>query len=242
VTMRIFRMIGKACLPIAALLLWTTLTGCGDLFGEHTLSSGPVDGIVVDKVTQKPIAGAIVVGEWSGDRGGPVQSSTVSYHVETAVSNKLGRFAFKAWTIPNIGDSMSRIRNPSILFWSYAIGYDFGLPADTQTHKIEMLPYGGTKAERFKLLFRYSAQSGGEFDNSIKHLIPLRLAVLREARQIAETAEERHTADQIEWHLSYLCAIPPGQGVEKDRINSPRPFPQLTWPPAPCTDQQLQER
>jgi hypothetical protein len=236
------RKIGKARLPVAALLLWTALAGCGDLFGEHTLSSGPIDGIVVDKVTQKPIAGAIVVGEWYGDYRNLVDSHREWYHVETAITNDNGRFHISGWKIPNIGDWSTRIDPTGVNIWSYAIGYKMGIPTDDQTHKIEMLPFIGTNVERLALLFGFAGQSGGDYDNSIKNLIPLRLAVLIEARAIAKSPGEQHTADRIEWSLSELCYLPPGLRIEdfgKPTLIMP---PETPWPPPPCTERQLQER
>jgi hypothetical protein len=240
--MRMMGHLGNTSLPLVAFLMWSVLAGCGDLFGEKTLSSGPVDGIVVDKVTQKPVAGAVVVATWYGSRSTLVDSSTIWYHVETAIANDNGRFHISGWKIPNIGDWSTRIDPDGVNIWSYAIGYNMGLPTDDQTHKIEMLPFIGTNVERLALLFRFAGQSDGHYDNSIKNLIPLRLAVLIEARAIAKSPGEQHTADRIEWSLSELCYLPPGLRIEdfgKPTLIMP---PETPWPPPPCTERQLQER
>jgi hypothetical protein len=222
--------------------MWPALAGCGDLFGDHTLSSDPIDGIVVDNETQTPLSGALVVGQWEGDRGGPVQSGTVLVHVETATSDKHGRFNMRAWNIPNAGDSMSRIRNLRVIVWSYAPGYMVGIMTKTPPQTIPMTPFAGTRMERFQLLSRLAIQTGGEYDNSIKNLTPLRLALSNEAHAIAQTNLELGIAKSIAQELNLLCSVAPGQRIQDFTNSPPAPDVQRIWPPPPCTLDQLKER
>ncbi|TAK97111.1 MAG: hypothetical protein EPO07_13885, partial [Verrucomicrobia bacterium] len=65
------------------------LCGCA---GQDYLNGGPIDGMVLEEGTHQPVAGAVVVMEWQGDTGGPVESNTVCYHLEVAASDAQGKF------------------------------------------------------------------------------------------------------------------------------------------------------
>lgn len=218
------------------------LVSCGDMFVEKTLSAPAFDGIVVDQTTQAPVAGAVVVREWYGSRGGLAHSSTVWYHTETAVSDDQGHFRISAWSIPNVGMMTGPISDSHDGIWAYAHGYAAGHQLDQNPALIAMPPFTGTRAEHFVFLFDLSGLNSGGYDNSIKNLIPLRVAALREAHELAETPKEKHTAEQMEWNLNFLCAMPAGHGVEMDPVHAPTASPDIPFPPPPCTDKQLKER
>lgn len=238
--MHSFEMSQQRLLLIAAFLSCTSLASCSN--PDRSLRGGPLDGTVVDGTTREPIVGAIVVGEWQGSRRGLVESRTIDYHAETAVTDAQGRFHIKAWETPNIGDTSNRIVESKEFVWAFAAGYNVGLSSEPHPSTILMLPYRGTRADRFEYLFRLAADRWGYYDNSVKNLIPLKLAVLNEARVTAHSAEEQFVALQIEWRLNELCSMPPGQILYDSANETPPISPRVPWPPPPCSNSQLQER
>lgn len=74
---------------IHLILTLAVLSGCG-------MAGLPFTGQVTDAETGEPIEGAIVVAKWTGNTG-VVGSRSVCYHVETAISNKEGKFRIPGW-------------------------------------------------------------------------------------------------------------------------------------------------
>jgi hypothetical protein len=218
------------------MILWSAVAACADLAG------GPINGFVISKEAKAPIPRAVVVALWHGSRGGPVQSSTVWYHVETAVTDEHGAFAIPAWNVRNVGRPMSQLRNSKVEMWAFAEGYEVAPRFPEIQDTLVLARFSGTREQRIEYLAREASVHGGEYDNSIRNLIPFRLAVLNEARAIASTPNEKHTALQIEWDLNALCQIPPGQRIADDGDKSPLSDIQQPWPPPPCTENQLKER
>lgn len=60
------------------------------------MSGLPFTGQVVDATTGKPIEGAYVVAQWASNAG-IADSRSICYHVETAVSDKSGRYRISGW-------------------------------------------------------------------------------------------------------------------------------------------------
>ena len=89
----------------------------------YDYSAKAIHGWLVDAVTRKPIAGAIVVAEWQlefGLEGG----SGYSWVVQETVTDANGRFDFAAWgprTVPAFLPSEARLkgRDPKIVFFKY---------------------------------------------------------------------------------------------------------------------------
>jgi hypothetical protein len=70
-------------------------------------------GRVVDRETQAPIAGALVVEEWRG--GGPSDAPRV-LHARFATTDAAGRFAFAAERAPSLGFALRGARGPHHAF------------------------------------------------------------------------------------------------------------------------------
>src|ERR1700694_5192126 len=78
----------RATLSLSVVILAHSVAG-------HALSGGPVDGQVLAYDTGNPIGGAFVAARWVGDL---LSGRSVCVHVETAVSDELGRYHIGPWT------------------------------------------------------------------------------------------------------------------------------------------------
>jgi hypothetical protein len=88
------RSAGVPSSAIAGALMLISMSAC-------SLTGGPLQGVVLDKSTNQPIAGAIVGARWHGHWTNLLAgSSSACYHVETARTDANGRYAIPAWTRP----------------------------------------------------------------------------------------------------------------------------------------------
>jgi len=153
----------------------------------HTLSGKAIEGRVVEKGTNKPIPGAIVVVTWSSDivpTGFTAHNApTICYHAETATTDDAGRYHIAAWK----SRRTFRVRaNAIILPTAYKPGYA-SRPDVTTT--ITMAPFVGTLEERLKTYDPFpSCDFGGP---SQRNLFPMLKAVYEETRQLAQTKQEQ---------------------------------------------------
>ena len=139
---------------MAMLLALLPLTACG-------VSSSPIEGRVLDAETKKPIAGAIVIARWDGTYSALVDSHTVCYHVETATTDKDGRYKIPGWWEEPKGPFFGE--GPMYLD-AYKPGYEKYWPAgydrteDFKNNVLYLAPFKGTKEERLT----YLLQMGGK--------------------------------------------------------------------------------
>jgi hypothetical protein len=172
----------------ALVFLWAMLlTGCGKV-------GLPFSGQVVDVETGRPIEGAFVLAFWKGEVG-LFDAQSICYHVETAVSDEEGRFRIPGW----FGGGHFGVMNRYIYTLAYKPGYR---EADGRRHKekIEMLKFTGGSGERMDYLVSLIKPCGAAGDNE-NEMLPIRSAIYREARNIAETDTEKET---VEWLLKVL--------------------------------------
>ena len=78
---------------LLVLLMLVSLPSCGNF----SLGDSKIEGIVLDDVTGKPVAGAIVTAQWHGDIHGIVQGSSLCYHVEAVQTDANGKFVIPTW-------------------------------------------------------------------------------------------------------------------------------------------------
>jgi hypothetical protein len=102
-------------------ILAAVVTGC-----TLVVNGRAMDGRVIDKETGKPIPGALVIVEWSGAVGGPVQSSRVCFHLEVVSTDADGRYHVPAWSRSPASDAEGGffgIRNVEVTRRTYKAGY-----------------------------------------------------------------------------------------------------------------------
>jgi hypothetical protein len=171
-------------LRTAICFLCTLAAGC-----TLMLSGDAMDGRVVDSETGAPIPGALVIVEWKGDIGGPVQSSQVCFHLEVVRTDDEGRYHVPAWHRRPAADwegGFYGVRNTEVTRRTYRNGYaqlryD---PRDTTT--ILMAPYSGSVNERLEYLAYIGTPGCGAADGSLIHEAELWRAVCAEAKTHAE--------------------------------------------------------
>lgn len=176
----------KKILPILGLLL--TLPACA------TAPLQPVQGQVLEEGTNKPIAGAIVVGLWYGTSapGFFVDSRTVCYHVETATTDEAGRFTLT----PTEKEYKYRDGHHYTSITAYKPGYQS--PRVQRTKEVTYLqPFTGGREERFKYLFYLDKTTAScrSPEAGEKNLATFYRALYEEMKTLAKSREEADFAD-----------------------------------------------
>ena len=176
---------------IIAFLMVLSLSACA-------LTGGPINGMVLEDETDKPIADAIVVVRWKGDLPGFADSKTVCYHVESTLTDEAGRYRIAKWKKKSNPerDWERRIVNKVFGVSAYKVGYGFS----TQKFKVDeneyLAMFEGSTEERLKYLLRISGAtrctSAGE---SAINRLPFQKAIYEEANAIARTREEKRTVE-----------------------------------------------
>lgn len=63
-----------------------------------TLPSCAMEGQVLEEGTNKPLAGVIVIATWHGSKLNPVHSISTCFHLETATTDKNGKFKMPSFS------------------------------------------------------------------------------------------------------------------------------------------------
>lgn len=194
----------KSPLLLLSLLLGlSAFAACATTF---TLSSEPIEGVVREEGTDKPVPEAIVVVRWQGHLG---YTGTVCYHAETTTTNAEGKYRIPAWSKPS---PYGNISDRTWLSWAHKPGYQYARVQ--RTKRIDILqPFIGGREERLKYLRRANgATSCGSAGESEKNLYPLRKAIYEEAKQIAKTDFEKYVAAGFE-HYANSLLLPPDKRI-----------------------------
>ena len=164
----------------ASILFALPLGGCATTF---TLSSEPIDGVVREEGTNKPIPGAIVVVRWQGHLG---YTGTVCYHVETTTTDAEGKYRISAWSKPS---PYGNISDRTWLSSAYKPGYQSARVQRTKGVVI-LQPFAGTREERLRKTAgaAVTCASAGE---SQKNLLPLYRKLYEETRALAVTKNDK---------------------------------------------------
>lgn len=175
---------------ITATALALPLTACATLFGEA------IEGTVFEEGTNKPIAGAIVIVRWAGVIPTLGHASSACVHVESATTDAAGRYRTPAWRAPStVGPAPLVQMNIGPGAYAHKPGYAY---VDTQGETVYLKPFAGGRGERLEYLLRVSRTTGCHAAGvSEKNLLPLRKALYEEARQIAQTREEKKILEDL---------------------------------------------
>ena len=165
---------------MVALALFTS--GCGLIIGDWAK-----DGQVIDTETMTPIAGALVIAEWTADIGGPAQSSQVCFHLEVVTTDATGHYHIPAWHRRPVADwegGIAGLNNVESWRRTYKEGY-VHLHDDPRIRSTTLMePFRGTPEERIELLAREGTVGCGKHDGSRVHELTLWKAICDEARKI----------------------------------------------------------
>ena len=197
------RIIGSAVAVTIVLLL---------LMRACSVAGGPVWGHVEDSETHEPIAGAIVVAQWTGAAMGPVHSPRVCFHVETAVSDAKGRYFIPPWLQP---PRAWAVWGSTTLSDAYLPGYESVRTQQTLTESPEdvfMKKFVGTDAERFEYIDKrvFSSMSCDNAGASRRNLFAAQKAAIHEAMGLARSEHDRRNLEgmRIVAAEDWLAATP----------------------------------
>ncbi len=161
------------------------VTGCTALNAE------PFQGQVLEEGTNKPITSAIVVARWLDTQLSLAHSSTYCAHVESTTTDGNGRYQ-----VPHYKDRM-----PSLVT-SYKPGYEDAW-VQPKVGVTYVRPF--SDGRRFKYLERVFGSTGcGAKDGSDENSIPFVKALYDEARNVAETTEEKRLLEFFLYGLEKL--------------------------------------
>jgi hypothetical protein len=141
----------------------------------------PLEGVVIDTSTAKPIPDAFVISEWTTHGGDGVGSRTGCAKVDIVKSDSQGRYRFAGgFTSVLYGDDRS--------VFAYKAGYqrDGSKPFDDKL--VSMKPFKGTGDERAQLLSGFgSLKTCGPSDDIVRILTPLYGALDEESATLVVT-------------------------------------------------------
>jgi hypothetical protein len=160
----------------------------------------PIDGVVIDATTGKPIPGAFVIAQWFGHGSAAgVHSRTTCPHAEIVQADARGRYK-----IPETGVKGNVERD----LFSYMPGYEWFLQAPEDERVMTMRPFAGTAKERFDSFRTYdSLRSCAPWDNPemlvqlISKLRPLYSALDEETKELEKSGVR---ADQLRTYSDSL--------------------------------------
>jgi hypothetical protein len=187
------RSAGVPSSAIAGALMLISMSAC-------SLTGGPLQGVVLDKSTNQPIAGAIVVARWHGHWTNLLAgSSSACYHIETARTDANGRYAIPAWTRPpkpledfrfSDGGNDTAVFKPGYVDLSGGAG-----------GTMYMEPFVGTNDEYFAKVLTYLRWLCTSPSDSAKNLYRVFKAAAADAKARAVTTEQVSRALSLE-HLA----------------------------------------
>lgn len=186
-------------LPILGLLL--TLPACAT---STVLSREPIEGVVLEEGTNKPIANALVVGLWHGTVShGFVDARTVCYHVETATADESGRFTLP----PTEKEYKYRDGDHYTSTIAYKPGYQSARVQRTKGVTY-LQPFIGGREERLKYLLHLSSLVGCYGAGDEKPLVPVYKALYGEARGIATSDKDKDALQTVRRRALYAWSRP----------------------------------
>jgi hypothetical protein len=179
---------------------------CAPLCACVAMRSG-FDGQVLEKGTNQPISGAIVVSKWSGTTSDLVHSHPSCVHVATAKTDEQGRYHIDAWATPVQAGLFSSFELGEPRIWAYKRGYAWvdaegrhlGPSTQDRNASMTMEPFKGTEDERLKALWLIIQANNchGIGINSQKNLYRLYAPMYEEAQSVATTPYEMDTT--VKW-------------------------------------------
>lgn len=171
-------------------------------------SGGPIEGKVLEEGTDRPIADAIVVVRWQGTAFSFVESPTVCIHVETATTDKNGRYRIPFWRASAKPSGVHRIE-PIVTAYKAEYQWPKRLPKDLGSGDQYLRPSTGTRDERLRYLRRLSsATSCGAQNGSEKNSLPLLKAIYEEAKSsggdVRQASNEMSLVESLRYRIEIL--------------------------------------
>lgn len=165
----------------------------------YSLTGGPLNGVVLDKETNEPIAGAIVIARWHGNWTKIFgESSSACYHVETTRTDEGGRYHIPLWVrAPKIEDlRFSSAGNDVSVFKPGYVDESNG-----SSGTIYLTKFAGNNDEYFATVLDYRPWLCSAAAESSSHAYRLFKAAAADAKARAQTPSQLSRASSLE-HLA----------------------------------------
>jgi len=212
-----------------SIVLLLVLSGCVSMLKAGQWRA--IEGRVLEVGTDKPVPGAIVIARWRGYIPVmPADSTTVCYHVESAVTDGSGWFHIPGW---REGEGYGRIEGKKVFVNVYKARYQesrWKLDYDLSKKGVDLRylkPYEGSLEDRIKYLDRieYDTRCPGA-NVSGRNMLRLYRALYAEASHIAVTKEDKKVLDGFRSNievieLGYDTALQ--RAIERARKRERRP-------------------
>lgn len=188
---------------VSVFLVMLPLSAC-------SLSSGPIEGRVLEEGTDKPIAGAIVVVNWIGRTTSGsmfVEAQDVCYHVETAITDEKGRYQTKGWSQEQHKDYTLKFDRMQVSAYKRDYGLSQAIPRNDED--VYLASFKGTWEQRLGYLRRvFEATSCGAQNPSEENRLPLLNALFDEAKlyggDIKPASNEMSLVESIRYDMEII--------------------------------------
>lgn len=154
-------------------LLWSTLAvaACATI-------NAPVEGVVIDTTTNRPISGAFVIAQWVHHGSDPVGSRTACPQIIVVQADIAGRYRIPSSDLPSL-PGLER------LIFTYVPKYQRDLAVPFDERQIAMKPFKGNGDERLTSFNTYDAlRSCGRAKDISNTLRPIYAAIDEEIKSL----------------------------------------------------------
>jgi hypothetical protein len=158
--------------------------------------NAPIDGVVIDTTTGKPIPGAFVIAQWIHHGSDGFGSRTTCPHVDVVQADASGRY--KIPEEPVLGLNVER------QVFSYKPGYEWFLKEPYDEKLMTMRPFEGTVQERLDKLLNMTGLECGEERHYRDAVLPFYKALQREASLLTPEGEKNRTAQGLRYSSDIL--------------------------------------
>jgi hypothetical protein len=168
---------------------------CAAILGSAalvSLDSRASDGVVIDRETGRPLAGAIIVREWHGVRPGPVQTSMECYRLASTTSDAGGRFSLRSISFsftPFLFDRTTYIQT------AYKTGYHY--VSSTNEARVLMEPNAPDRATRLAQVLDLRIHFDCPRDDTEVLVEPVLRPAYREAQALVRDKDEWIRVDAL---------------------------------------------
>lgn len=160
-------------------------------------SGGPVKGRVLDEEMNTPVADAIVVVIWQGTAFSFVESPTVCIHVETATTDKDGRYRIPFWHASTEPSGVRGIQPYVAAIYKQSYQRSTRMPDSLGGGDQYLKQFKGTKEERMEYLSRLIQSTGcPNAGSSNRNHFEMYKAIYDEAKPLAVTPKDQET---LQW-------------------------------------------
>lgn len=141
--------------------------------------NSPVDGVVIDESTGKPIAGAFVIAQWVRYGSDGFGSRTSCPHLEVVQSDDQGRYRIPKASVWGLG--LTR------MVFSYKAGYEWFVKGREPDDRVmSMQPFSGNGDQRLESYRTFGSLQGcGAVTDYAPKLAPLYRSIAIEARSLS---------------------------------------------------------